>query len=68
MTGPEIIRIRKALGLTQRELAIRLGVVTGTVCSWEQDRTRCRGPAALMLQSMAKEAQDRLRAEADALG
>ena len=27
--------LRKALGITQRELAERLGLVVGNVCSWE---------------------------------
>ena len=63
MTPEEIVRIRRALGLSQAGLALRIGVVKGTVSAWEQGRSRCRGPAALALAAMAQEGRDRLRAE-----
>ena len=63
MTPEEIVRIRRALGLSQAGLALRVGVVKGTVSAWEQGRARCRGPAALALAAMAEEGRDRLRAE-----
>ena len=63
MTPEEIVRIRRALGLSQSGLALRIGVVKGTVSAWEQGRSRCRGPAALALAALAEEGRDRLRAE-----
>ena len=57
ISGPEVARIRKALGLFQRELAERLGVKVETVVAWESGRNRCRGPAARMLAELAREHQ-----------
>ena len=41
----EVKRIRKALGLTQRQFAERLGVHVVTVAKWETDAQGIRGPA-----------------------
>ena len=76
LTGAEVARIRKALGLYQRELAERLGVQVGTVVAWENGVNRCKGPAARMLAELARELEAaelaharRIVAEADqALG
>lgn len=38
MSPNEIQELRKRLGLTQRELAERLGVCKQSVCNWETGR------------------------------
>ena len=75
LTGPEVARIRTALGLYQRELADRLGVKVETVAAWESGRNRCKGPAARMLAELAASHEAarlaearRIVAEADAPG
>ncbi len=42
-------RIRQALGLTQREFAIRLGVHEITIAKWETGAQGIRGPAAKLI-------------------
>ena len=50
MTGAEVKRIRKALGLTQRQFAERLGVHVVTVAKWETDAQGIRGPAVRLMR------------------
>jgi len=52
MTETDIKRIRAALGLTQRELAERLGVRPNTVTRWEMGLHKIPGPAARLLEVM----------------
>jgi DNA-binding transcriptional regulator YiaG len=40
MTAKEIITLRKALGLSQQELAERLGTYRETVARWESGATK----------------------------
>ncbi len=54
MTALEIAGIRRRAGMSQAQLAERLGVSTHTVQNWEQGLRRPRGPAVLMLQKMAE--------------
>ena len=49
MTGTEVQRRRRRLGLTQAELAARLGVHKLTVSRWECDRVRVTDPMARLL-------------------
>ncbi len=42
--GALLKRAREESGLTQGELAKRLGVAVSTVCRWEQDQVEPRGP------------------------
>ena len=42
MLGANIRAIRKSRGLTQAELAERMGVVKATISSWELDRTQIK--------------------------
>ena len=49
MTGPQVKRIRQALGLTQQQFADRLGVHKVTVAKWETDAQGMRGPAARLI-------------------
>jgi len=48
--------IRKALGLTQSELATRAGVNVATVWRWENDGIPKRGPAKAFIEQLAKDA------------
>jgi DNA-binding transcriptional regulator YiaG len=43
-------RIRKALGLTQRQFAERVGVHVITVAKWETDAQGIRGPAERLMR------------------
>ena len=49
MTGDNIKRLRTQAGISQRELASKLGVAKCTVSSWEVDRTE---PNIYMLKQM----------------
>ena len=48
--GTRLARLRRARGMTQTQLAERLGVTVATVSYWEHDRSR---PKAARLQSLA---------------
>lgn len=49
----EVRDIRTQLGLTQRELAGRLGMSYDAVRDWERGKAPCKGPAALALRLIA---------------
>lgn len=50
----DIRALRLSLGLTQEELAIRVGVDQSTISNWERDNgTTPRGPALKLLASLA---------------
>jgi transcriptional regulator with XRE-family HTH domain len=54
MTGAEVRRIRQRLGLTQAELAERLGVAANSVARWERDEMGIRPTAGALLRLMAR--------------
>lgn len=54
MTGEELRRTRKRLGLTQVALAERLGVASNTVARWERDELPVREPVARLIRLTAK--------------
>jgi DNA-binding transcriptional regulator YiaG len=51
MTGRQIVALRKALKLTQEQLAEKLGTYRETVARWEADRTN---PHRLYLLQLEK--------------
>ena len=53
MTGKELKRIRKRLGLTQVELAAKIGVYWNTVARWERDEVPIRESMALLIRTIA---------------
>ncbi len=53
VTGDEVHRIRKRLGLKQTELAARVGVHPITVSRWERERVRVPEPTAKLLRLLA---------------
>lgn len=55
LTPKEIKTIRKNLGITQQELADRMGVTLNTVGRWECGARVCAGMAAVFLRRLAKE-------------
>ena len=46
MTGDQLRRIRKRLGLTQEVMAAKLGVSPNTVARWERNEVAISEPAA----------------------
>ncbi len=54
MTGEELRRIRKRLGLTQAALADRLAVTSTTVARWERGEVPIREPMARLVRLLAK--------------
>lgn len=55
MSATEVKKIRQKLGLTQEELAERLGVTQTAVSYWEDGKRRPRGPAVKLLASFLEE-------------
>ncbi len=55
MTGQAIKKLRQRLGLTQSELAERLGVDQATIHRWEKG-AKPSGPAEKLLQQIAARA------------
>ncbi|WP_447978137.1 helix-turn-helix domain-containing protein [Candidatus Nitrospira bockiana] len=56
MTPDELKALRAQLGLTQAELAARIGVTRNAVNLWEMGQRRISGPVALALRSLRKPA------------
>ena len=54
MTGEELHRIRERLGLTQAQLAERLGVHWNSVARWERNEMSIRETAARLVRLLAK--------------
>jgi DNA-binding transcriptional regulator YiaG len=55
MRPDELKRIRSRLGLTQTQLAVRLGVTQNTVARWEIGDRRITPPMAQLIERIAKE-------------
>lgn len=53
MTGEDLRRIRKRLGLTQAALAERLGVTPTSVARWERNEVSIREPIARLIRLLA---------------
>jgi HTH-type transcriptional regulator / antitoxin MqsA len=54
LTGTEVIRIRKKLGMSQAELEQRLGLGPKVIIRWEKDRVRIPGAANALLRILDK--------------
>ena len=59
MTGEEVRRVRTKLGVTQAQLAERLGVAPNTVYRWEADRVAITAPMAQLIRLLGKEGRTR---------
>ncbi len=59
VTARELRKRREALGLTQGELANRLGVHWSTVARWEQGVRQISEPVARLIQIVAHSAKRR---------
>jgi DNA-binding transcriptional regulator YiaG len=55
MTAKQVRAIRRRLGLTQAELARRVGVARVSVARWELGITGIRQSAAILLKRLDKE-------------
>jgi transcriptional regulator with XRE-family HTH domain len=54
VTGSQLRRLRRRLGLLQRELAARLGVAPNTVARWERDEVPIRAAMGRFIRLLAK--------------
>jgi len=54
MTPKRIIKIREALGLTQQQLADRLGAQQPTVARWETGANEPKGAYAMLLRQLSE--------------
>lgn len=52
MSASEVKKIRDRLGLTQEQLAQKLGVTQTAVSYWEDGKRKPRGPVVILLQSL----------------
>jgi putative zinc finger/helix-turn-helix YgiT family protein len=50
LTGPDVVRIRRKLGLTQRQLERKLGLGKRVVVRWENSKVRLPGPVNVLLK------------------
>ncbi|MGL5397820.1 MAG: helix-turn-helix domain-containing protein [Shewanella sp.] len=52
MTPEQIKQARKSLGLTQAEMAEKVGVGIDAIKQWESGRRKPRGPAIKMIEML----------------
>lgn len=53
MDAREVLAIRKLLGMTQAELAKKLGVARNTIARWEMGTVTVKEPTAQLLRLLA---------------
>jgi DNA-binding transcriptional regulator YiaG len=58
MTAKQIIALRKALKLTQQQLADRIGAQRHTISRWETGENEPRGANLKLLLELEKEARE----------
>jgi len=61
VTGDEVRRVRKALGMTQRTFAEAVGVARNTVARWERDELTVGSTAAILIRLLGERAPKRRR-------
>lgn len=54
MSGKEVRRVRRLLGLTQRDFAARVGVNPNTVARWERDELTVGSTAAILVRLLGQ--------------
>jgi DNA-binding transcriptional regulator YiaG len=57
MTAADIEQFRNALGLSQTDLAARVGVTPQAVCQWEAGKRKPSRPVLILLEQMRDEAR-----------
>jgi DNA-binding transcriptional regulator YiaG len=57
MTPKRIVKLRQALGLTQQQLADRIGAMQPTVARWETGKNQPRGANLKALLELEKKAK-----------
>lgn len=55
MTREQFKSIRLALGLSQSQLAVRLGLTTNTIQNYESGRSPISGPVAMVMRGLCNE-------------
>ena len=61
VTGDEVRRLRKRLGLTQAQFAQKVGVAQNSVARWERGEMAIRESAARLMRLLANEPPKRTR-------
>lgn len=61
MEPKEVLELRTSLGLTQGEMAERVGVNRTSVTHWENGRHAPSGPALRLLAMLREQARERSR-------
>jgi transcriptional regulator with XRE-family HTH domain len=54
VTGTEVRKVRKLLGLTQRAFAGRVGVTPNTVARWERNEVTVGSTAAILIRLLGR--------------
>jgi DNA-binding transcriptional regulator YiaG len=54
MKGAELRRIRKRLGLTQKQMARLIGVAWNSVARWERDEMDMKTPTEKLIRLLGK--------------
>jgi DNA-binding transcriptional regulator YiaG len=57
MTPKRVVKLRQALGLTQQQLAARIGAHQPTVARWESGKNQPRGANLKALLELEKKAK-----------
>ena len=63
MTATDIEAFRTALGLSQTELAERIGVTPQAVCQWESGKRTPSRPVLILLEQIRSDARSSVRGE-----
>jgi len=61
VTGDEVRRLRTRLGLTQAQLAERVGVTSNSIARWERDELGVRESAARLMRLLVQQRPRRRR-------
>ena len=55
LTPEQVKKILKALGWSNIEAALKMGVTVDTIENWISGKSRCKGPSAILLTGFARD-------------
>jgi transcriptional regulator with XRE-family HTH domain len=59
MSNRELLKIRKRLGLTQKQLAEKIGVRSNTIARWERGEVKISEPVSKLIHMIAQAETER---------